>query len=821
MRLGIMQTTIVSMSMAAAIVLAGTAPSGAQTTMPSVDEQAANSAMAEKLAQMAQTSLAGKAIGPATLRQSAALLEAACRFNPDESRFPRLLAEAYLQLGGAEGREGAIAAISAYRRVEPNDQPAQIRLIDLYYSDLETADARLKYLTDLLGSESVPVEVRSHVAVLGSKLALDRADTEQARNYLKQALDLFPLNIEALRLQYRQFDPQTPRAQRVAALLQMVRANPADPGAISELSRLLADAGLVDPSLSWLQLGLSQQQRLGQPLQLEQVTLLASELVIGDQLQAASAIVKGLLEHDPSNAEAGFLSLLIARRGGDNEKIQAAADKVRSALRMRLSAISDRLDGRATTQPAENLDVSADVKKLDQAKDEQLTNAYVDGLSDLAWLELYFRNSAADAGGYVAALQQLLPADSGTLARLEGWNYLVQGKKDEARVKLSAVADRDPLAGLGMIRIDGGGSPAEQTSQAKRILQNHASGLPGAVLIEALRDRVGLMPAAADAADIRTELDKFPREWLDFLDSKKVSSFYALKAEPLRVGHSFGEPVLVKVSITNIGNYDITVGTDGAIRPDLWFDVLVKGLAQQYFAGVAYDRLGQKLQLHPKETLAQIVRVDQDGLAQMLGSNPMMAMQLYFSLLTNPITQQAGIAPGPGGYRVQFTRVMERSPAPLDDKTLASLYQQLVTGSGGARIRAIETLSAFAGLIRQRGGEQYQGKATEIIEAIHKCVGDPVPAVRAQATYATAILADAPVREGTIRQMLSDSAVSMRIEGLMALQQAAQPARRKELARPLAQDDADPIVKKVAASVVEVADLPAATQPATQETAAP
>src|SRR5690349_17466860 len=98
MRFRMQHQTIVAIC----LTLAGTLAAGpalvrSQSTQPSPDEQAANSAMAESLAQMAQSSLAGKAIQPATLRQSAALLEAASRLDPKEPRFSHLLAEAYLQ----------------------------------------------------------------------------------------------------------------------------------------------------------------------------------------------------------------------------------------------------------------------------------------------------------------------------------------------------------------------------------------------------------------------------------------------------------------------------------------------------------------------------------------------------------------------------------------------------------------------------------------------------------------------------------------------------------------------------------------------------
>jgi hypothetical protein len=399
-------------------------------------------------------------------------------------------------------------------------------------------------------------------------------------------------------------------------------------------------------------------------------------------------------------------------------------------------------------------------------------------------------------------------------------------------VKLSAIADSDPLARLGMIRIESAELPPDQTrAAAEKLLNENASGVVGAIIIEALRAKslVGLMPQGPDAAAVRAEVEKFPKDWLDMLDFNSVKKLYALRAEPVKVAHSFGEPVLVKVSITNTSPYDMTLGANGAIRPDLWFDCQIKGIAPQNFPGVAFERLGQRVLLKPKDTITQTARVDQGGLAAFMRSNPQIGLSLYFSVLTNPITlPQSGIAPGPGGYRAQFTGggagVVQRTPAPLNDQTLQAAFTQLLSGTGDSRVRNLDMLGTYVKLMRAQAGAQAQlaGKATEIADVIRKSTGDSVPAVRAQATYMTAALADQPVRDGIIKQMLADSAPILRVVGLAVLQDSATPEQRKEMAKPLATGDPDPIVKALAQSVIEVADLPPPqTQPTTEPTTAP
>src|SRR5699024_7395427 len=108
--------------------------------------------------------------------------------SPQDPRFPRLLVEARLKVGDTGG---AIDALNAYRKINPGDRVAQIQLIDLYATRMQTADARLAYLQDLLGRETLPDEVRSHVAAECAELLLERSQDEAAK-MVAQALELFP-----------------------------------------------------------------------------------------------------------------------------------------------------------------------------------------------------------------------------------------------------------------------------------------------------------------------------------------------------------------------------------------------------------------------------------------------------------------------------------------------------------------------------------------------------------------------------------------------------------------------------------------------------
>src|SRR5205823_2860260 len=139
-------------------------------------------------------------------------------------------------------------------------------------------------------------------------------------------------------------------------------------------------------------------------------------------------------------------------------------------------------------------------------------------------------------------------------------------------------------------------------------------------------------------------------------------TFYTLRIEANqgRVAHAFAEPMIVRVTISNISEFPITIGADGVIRPDLWFDVTFRGVAQQAIPGAAYDRIAREVVLKPHASLSQLVRLDQGQVSQGLASSPFPAMQLIYDVRTNPALTASGVAPG--GQIAMASKPIEREP---------------------------------------------------------------------------------------------------------------------------------------------------------------
>src|SRR4029079_11603950 len=102
------------------IVLGIVSRVGAQAPAPSSGDVV----LAEKFGEMAQSSLRVKQITKSAWAESAALYREAMRLNPTEPRYPRLLVDLMLT---THDEQGAIEALTVYRKLRPNDQVPQIQ----------------------------------------------------------------------------------------------------------------------------------------------------------------------------------------------------------------------------------------------------------------------------------------------------------------------------------------------------------------------------------------------------------------------------------------------------------------------------------------------------------------------------------------------------------------------------------------------------------------------------------------------------------------------------------------------------------------------
>ena len=789
---------------------------------PAPPPELTNPALAERLAAAAQDTLRSRNVGEPSTRATAALLRAATRLAPAEPRFFRLLSEAVARTGDDQA---TIDALTAYRNLVPTDHGAQIEQVDLFLRVMETADAKLNYLRTISASDEVVPTVRAHAAFRLSEVLADRAQMTESDEALAEALKLDPLNLDALGVTYARLPADAPPQRRVALLLALLRSNPAQAQIASVLARELSKVGLTKAAAQWYDTAFGIYMKTGVMPSPAEFAECAAALYLTNELKSAEHLLSQLAIGYPNYMEGWYLRLLVNRGLGDKEATERVRKQTAAALTNVLAEIRKAAgEEAATTQPLDPApddpkwpDAAGMLERVKAADKPELLEAFADAALSAAWYLTYFEEKPDQAQPWINVLRSLLVEDSRTVARLEGWAFLLGNKPDEARVKLSAAAETDPLAALGLIRLAGADADAKAATDAdaQRLLAEHGYGLTGATLADALAFR-GIKPKPSEASKpVSDELAKFPATFTRILDAP--GAFYSLRVEPVRISHQFGEPMLIRVTIQNNSEFDLTVGPDGIIRSDLWIDAQLRGIANQAFPGVAFDRLGGPVVLPSKKAMSQVILASQGPLAGFLMQNPTPSFQLSFTVMTNPSSAGGRVDPGPAGQRVTGGRLVERRGTPNNVALLAQRAMEAMSSQPAPeRVRVLEMVATFAILL---GGQEQTDDVKAAVGALRDLLrrgtADGDPTVRGYALYQTAVSGTDEERLAAIEVMAADADWPVRLLGVLASHMRG--GGREAIAK-LAESDPDDVVKQYAAAVVA---MPATTQPTTQATTEP
>src|SRR5687768_11649908 len=323
-----------------------TATAPARTAPVQVSD--ANASLAHRFEEMARQVVQGNT--PAHVRQGAGWLRAATTSDPSEARYLRLLADALLQLRDGEG---ALKALSSLRQLRPQDQVAQLEVIDLYVGRMETVHDKVAYLKDVAARDTVAAEVRSAAASRAATLLLEKGDRDGAVAMIDQALALNPVNTSALSMRYHTLPETATTADRLATIFQLLQSNPVQPELIRTVAETFADAGMLKESVAWYDYALRAVVRMGQGVPPDLALDFAAQLFLNGQSDQAQRLVDDLIAAYPENYGALALRMLIEMRGANSkEALEKLRVQARNALVNQLAVVRKELGvADATTRP--------------------------------------------------------------------------------------------------------------------------------------------------------------------------------------------------------------------------------------------------------------------------------------------------------------------------------------------------------------------------------------------------------------------------------------------------------------------------------------
>lgn len=790
--------------------------------------------LADRIDSLAELEFANKVSNasawPWIWKHQVALLEASNRLAPKDPRFPRLEADAHVQLHDTDGEINALIKAIAAQRVGGSQTDVFVwnRLLDLHLVKYQTAPEKLKYLDVILAQDKdVPIDVRAHAGFRKAQVLLDRGEDEAANKALEDALTLCPSSLESLQLRYSLLPATATRLQRGQQLLDLLKANPLQRQYSAELADLAADAGLVNESLPWFNLALQTEHRQGDP-GIHTMLNLAAELFIGDQAPDAKRVIDALLKIDPQNTQAHFLRVLIARAVGNKDAFNNAIVEASNVLSNRVieaaNAAAPAGTPKTTTRPIDDtdpmalLDLESTVAQLNQARNPELKNQFAEAVADLAMFEAYFTSQPRAATSLVEALQGVVPDGSPEVARLQGWVDLLSQKPDEAKleeanVKFSSAAAQDPLAELGLIEVmlsDGKeGHKTSAQEMGQQLLTEHASGLLGAILWDRLnKDHIKLTRDKA----LQVAMQAYPSELLLLIDQPQ--QVYSIHVDPVHVLSYVGEPLLASVSFVNLTGDDLTIGPGAMIKPELLFQLTAKIGKNPDFS--AFDNVAGPMVLPRYSQFTQIVRVDQTQLLAYMSSLPGYAFEVTGTLTSNQVVG------GLGGYTEPLMKSFFREASSLTPQGIQATMQNAANGRTDQKITAVSQLELYVRELRSvknmpPGAQQ---DIDMMVGAIHHARSDSLPAVAAWASKCEAEIRPLSQAESIVRDM-ADSPDWRQRQLAVVLAPMLDPATRQELLEKLTNDPQGSVREDVVA-VKGLVALPRPTSmPATEPTTEP
>lgn len=772
-------------------------------------------ALAERFSAMGEAAMFR--IGPpevteASAAQASALLEIARRLDPEDAQIARLASDAALRIGNATR---ALDAVNQVRRLDPKDQFAQVRAIDLFVDSMQTAEDRMKYYRRIADTAVVPAPVRAHAAMGAYDLALTQGRDALASELLDQALAIDPTNLTALRTKHALLTATADDTARREMLAQLLLACPRDARGLITLSRELAAYGLYAKAAEFYRYGLEAAAPAGGAPAGDLIDAVASYILAGYGRFAAQIADSNV---NPAFADPDAMwirAIAVRSAGADLETTNKAISNGRMSLVSLLRELGLVARGQPSDQtPSDVLpDLAADLTAI-RANRPDLVQVFTQTLRDLLSYELFF-DLPVSQPAYELYSQLVGPTDTG-LALIDGWRAIKSSRPDEARVKLEAAATTEPFARALLITMDQNADSARASAQD--LLDANNIGARAVILAELVKS-TGAAHRPLPGSDAIEALAKRVEPIVNqfFTEPRRV---WLLRAKPISVSHDFGEPVLVELSMTNRSNLPLTIGPNAAIESTVTYDATIRG------GGVipAYGatQWAGPIRLDPGQSMTQIIRVDTGRLDATLRQMPTASVAFNVVLTGNAVFTPQGVVPGAGGQSAQAGSVLERRATVLSNQAAVSRILSNLKGSDAEKLlRSGEFIVAVIPLLQRAEGDG----ARQLLETFRTAVAEAAASASGRSKYfldviRAAVALDPAEMQRTANDLAGVNDVTAQVWALIAVESAPSTVRQA-IAEKIEANPASPELAELAGAMKRMPDRQAAAETAPAGSAGP
>ncbi|MBN8598919.1 MAG: hypothetical protein J0L78_14695 [Planctomycetes bacterium] len=671
----------------------------------SVDDYAARSLV--RLAMM-DLRLAGNP-NARDYKLASVLLELANNIRPDDADLVRRKIESQWNAGD---EDAAIASTKVLLKLDPKDTVAQLRLISSSIARLQTVEARLAAYERFLGPEGKAIDpaIRSRLALDAALLYRERSNDDKFAAKLKQATSLDPTNKEAALVAETFFtstvnDP----VGRFELLSNLLYSDPLDPGIYMTMAEELASNGAFAGANRMFRIGEKIQNAAGGTAGGEQEL---QRLVLGWQA-AGPKTVREDLEKSLN------LERHNARQIADRQKVMnVAGEEVLDPLSIRLPRVAEQMralaafaEGNTDAMETSLTDLGLTVgKMLKESPDDEKRPKEVskedamriarDAKVDLALLRALTGVQTAQVESGLQELDPPLPEGDTRPALIAALMLLNEGKAEQALASLAGLGidtssespdltDATLYAQIGKGRaLEALGRKAEAGAAHREIVRRAPFTAQSALAASLLERMSGKRePLFAKTQELEKLAAGIPRWIEDIVDQPRT--FVGVSAEPLATTQEPLSPMLVKMSIRNLGAVPMGLGSNRPLNSRFLFAPnldLKDGDARRFSKPEVID-LDRRLRLMPGEILETVVWADPGFAGWFSEDIASQVIRAKYRVVQGFVTGQRGlIDPGPGCVQLDLPIIVRTT---LKESTLgaADFAAEAASAGEGAVVR--------------------------------------------------------------------------------------------------------------------------------------
>ncbi len=591
--------------------------------------------LADQLMAMAQSSYGRtQAPRPDQIERTRILLDMATDLAPDDVG----LWEFRISMAaGIEDQQMLIDSLRNYLRLAPDDDAAQLQLIQARLSSIESIDEYLAALERMLRSEGavqLSAPLRSRLSTIAAQVAQEIGDERRAGAWLGYAIKLDPANPDAAAMMYQlTLDREGSPRQQGAALVGMLKASPVDPTVRAALANLLMQEGVYGQALDQFDVAMELVDIQSRFELLTQYALCLIAAGRGDEVQPLLLELQLFMKQ---LADAQNPDLVVDE---DAEPEPPSLDD--------LPPLPPTLEFARLILLYETNPVAAEesFKRLQESSGatedlEQRQNL----IKQLIWIAAVFNQDPAWVKHRVSLLE-----DQDEVGRLAvGWLALREGEHDSARRIFEALGGEDMFARLGLASMPGLDDEQRATLYQQMIWDNPGS-MASVVAAHRLHQMGKTIVPTSQGIPLRVLVDDIPRQlWTPALT---VSPWVRLS---LRVSPgSFGylQPMIGEVTLMNATRFPLSVGPNSAVQPLLMVSNL-PSLRNEPMGQLqpTFFHLGRRLTLQPGERIQAEIRLDRFDLGQLTALYPTEPISFSTTAILDPRPMPNGaVVPGPLG----------------------------------------------------------------------------------------------------------------------------------------------------------------------------